>query len=877
MAESEPDLSNPIEMAKKIKELEAQGIEVTPEMCDNLRADCLRRKEERLEHGESKRTQLKEVIILDRKNDNLTKEMFKVITEKEQLNEFEKKLIEQIKHTKTHEHDFSKDSPIKIAKEKFGYVGFKPRQEEIINFILNKKGNAMGILPTGGGKSACFQIPALIQKNMTLVVSPLIALMKDQVEMLWKKGIHAFFINSSIDYDIKEQIIELIEENKVKLLYIAPESLQSERIKEILSKQKIDSIVIDEAHCISTWGHDFRPDYLKLAEIINELGSPPVLALTATATNKVIIDIQKQLKRKFEVFKASFDRPLLYLVVHNVPDDIDKEIFLLNLIKKLKGPTIIFAATQASTANLAEMLNKNGIKSIFYHAGLSSEERAKTQELFMNGECDIIIATIAFGMGIDKKDIRNVIHYNIPQSVEGYYQEIGRAGRDGDKSNCILLYTGGDVNSKKRLIAFDWPNKKKIENIINYLKDKNSRFLFINHKNLGHELDIKETPIKLIFHRLEEAGAIKKYSSVIHDIKIKFNKPYESIISDCEDEYKADITLIFNSEYFKHVSSRVNFEELMGETKLNPFRVKEIFDYLSNNKDIDILEKRYKDLILIKKELASFDIAPLIKIFDDILSKNYKKVDDLVDCLKTKGCIRKKILSYFDEPNLKNNCEMCSNCVSYELIESIPKKINENHTTDKEINTLGSLTMDAQKDELHTLLLKSIIIDKIIPKKDCVKIMKGDLHKFSAKWKFNLKSYGILKEEEQNEIEDALNKLISDNLVEVTSRDELRITKKGIQMLPKMGGKKENVAMPEDIQEEKIITKETEQDKSRYEKKVEEIKMKYAQAYEPWTLEKERELTRFFNENIKISEIAKLVGRQPGAVRSRLKKLGLIK
>ncbi|MBN2395544.1 MAG: RecQ family ATP-dependent DNA helicase [Candidatus Atribacteria bacterium] len=709
------------------------------------------------------------------------------MTEKEEFNEFEKKLIEQIENAHNSDVNFSNSKPIEVAKEIFGFNGFKENgQKDIIDYVLKKKGNAMGIIPTGGGKSACFQIPALIQENMTIVVSPLIALMKDQVENLVNKGIHsAFFINSSINDDVKEKILDLITKEKIKLLYIAPESLQSERIINILSKVKIDLIVIDEAHCISTWGHNFRPDYLKLAQIIDDLGSPEVLALTATATKKVMLDIQKQLKRKFKVFKASFDRPNLYLVVQNVPDNIDKEAFLLNLMKQLKGPTVIFARTRELTENIADLFNKNGIKSLFYHAGLSSEEREKRQNRFMKSECDIIVATIAFGMGIDKKNIRNVIHYNVPQSVEGYYQEIGRAGRDGDKSNCILLYTEGDINRIKALIAADWPDKTKIQDLITHLKNKSTNMIFAHPKSLEYETEIKEIPIRLILHRLEEAGAIKKYSSVLNNAKVRFNKNYANIINSVDDKYKEDTIKIFSSEYFKNKRSIVNFEVLIEETKLNYFRILEIFRYLAEMKFIEILREHHKDLIMVNRKLDSFDISPLVNLFQDILNKNYQKVDDLVNCLCSNDCIRKNVLSYFDEPDLKDNCEMCSNCITYDVIDKIPMKVNENFATDEEIESLSDIKVDIDNDELHITLLKVIAIDKYIPKKDFVKILKGDLHRFSARWKFKLESYELLIDEEESEIENTLNKLISDNLVQVTAEGILRIGKKGIEYLGK--------------------------------------------------------------------------------------------
>src|SRR3989344_8526247 len=239
-----------------------------------------------------------------------------MMEQEENFEEYEKNLLDLATKAENDNFDFSYLSPIEILKEVFGYNGFKPQQFEIIKRILNKQGNTLGIMPTGGGKSLCFHIPSLIQKNLTVVVSPLIALMKDQMDNLNKKDIHAaFFVNSSISDRAKERILELVGKNKVKLLYVAPESLKSERVLEVLKKLDIDLFVIDEAHCISTWGHNFRPDYLRLPEIIEELNHPQILALTATATKEVEEDIQKQLKTQCKVFKASFDRPNLYIDV----------------------------------------------------------------------------------------------------------------------------------------------------------------------------------------------------------------------------------------------------------------------------------------------------------------------------------------------------------------------------------------------------------------------------------------------------------------------------------------------------------------------------------------------------------------------------------
>jgi len=366
--------------------------------------------------------------------------------------------------SRQNDKDFSNFTPHDVLRNVFQFNEFKPQQIEVITRILNNEGNTLGIMPTGGGKTLCFQIPALIQSNLTIVVSPLIALMKDQIDNLVKRDIHsAFYINSSLKNSKKEEILNLVEAGKVKLLYMAPESLKSEKILQSLKKTTIDLFVIDEAHCISTWGHDFRPDYLILTSIIKKLNAKQILALTATATKEVEEDIQKQLQTKCEIFKSSFDRPNLYIDVITLADDVKKEFYLLNLLKRLKGSTIIFVTFVKTAENLSTYLKENGVNSIFYHGRLKSDDREMRQNQFISGECDVIVATIAFGMGIDKPDIRNIIHYNISKSIESYYQEIGRAGRDNDDSNCITLFTKSDKVRIKELISSGWPDKKKLK------------------------------------------------------------------------------------------------------------------------------------------------------------------------------------------------------------------------------------------------------------------------------------------------------------------------------------------------------------------------------------------------------------------------------
>ncbi|MDP2656659.1 MAG: DNA helicase RecQ [bacterium] len=339
-----------------------------------------------------------------------------------------------------------------ILKTYFGYDSFRPQQEEIIRNVLAGNDTVV-LMPTGGGKSLCFQIPAMALEGITLVVSPLIALMKDQVDAMIANGIPAVFINSSLSAREIFEIQEELQRGKIKLLYIAPERLALLDFQVFLKSLPISLIAVDEAHCISEWGHEFRPDYRNLQRCKQVLfPHVPIIALTATATLKVKEDIITQLHLQTpKVFLASFDRPNLFIRV-KPKQQAFKEILLL-LKKYTDEAVIIYCLSRKETETLAVALNKEGHKATAYHAGMSSDERKKAQDRFKKDQVSIIVATIAFGMGIDKPDVRLVIHYSLPKSIEGYYQEIGRAGRDGLASECVLFYTYGDTRTLEYFIG----------------------------------------------------------------------------------------------------------------------------------------------------------------------------------------------------------------------------------------------------------------------------------------------------------------------------------------------------------------------------------------------------------------------------------------
>lgn len=381
-------------------------------------------------------------------------------------------------------------------KHYFGFEAFKGHQEEIITSVINKE-NTFVIMPTGGGKSLCYQLPALVLEGTAIVISPLIALMKNQVDAM--RGISstdsiAHVLNSSLTKNEIREVMEDISNGKTKLLYVAPESLIKEEYANFLKTVPISFVAVDEAHCISEWGHDFRPEYRNIKTIIERLGSNiPIVALTATATPKVQEDILKNLGMlEANVFKSSFNRPNLYYEVRPKTKNVDADI--IRFVKQNpKKSGIIYCLSRKKVEDLAQTLQVNGISAVPYHAGLDAKTRTKHQDMFLMEEVDVVVATIAFGMGIDKPDVRFVIHHDIPKSIESYYQETGRAGRDGGEGHCLAFYSYKDVEKLEKFmigkpIAEQEIGQALLQDIVAYAETSSSRRKFILHY-FGEEFD----------------------------------------------------------------------------------------------------------------------------------------------------------------------------------------------------------------------------------------------------------------------------------------------------------------------------------------------------------------------------------------------------
>src|ERR1043166_4801168 len=402
-------------------------------------------------------------------------------------------------------------------RQHFGFEDFREGQREVIGSILEGK-DAVVVMPTGSGKSLCYQLPALILDGVTLVVSPLIALMKDQVDALRARGLPATFINSSISETEQRERIDALRRGEHKLVYIAPERFRSGRFNSALQQIPISLFAVDEAHCISTWGHDFRPDYLRLRGVIRSLGTVQTLALTATATPYVRSDIIQQLGLdQPQTFVSGFDRPNLSIEVIHTEKEREKIARIRNLAKQVPGSGIIYASTRKAVEQVGNKLKALDLRVTLYHAGMTDAQRVKAQDEFMGGRTQMIVATNAFGMGIDKPDIRFVVHYQMPGSIEAYYQEIGRAGRDGLPSTCMLLFNYADKNTHDFFIEGSYPDMSVVKQVYDALAATELRRIELSTSEIARRTgERNEMAVQSALYILERAGHIQRTAPALN-------------------------------------------------------------------------------------------------------------------------------------------------------------------------------------------------------------------------------------------------------------------------------------------------------------------------------------------------------------------------
>jgi len=551
-----------------------------------------------------------------------------------------------------------------MLKEVFGFDGFRHGQEQTITQLLNNH-SSLSIFPTGSGKSLCYQLAALQLPHLTIVVSPLLALMKDQLAFLASKGIAAASIDSTLSPQQNQQVMADTRSGKIKILMVSVERFKNERFRQFIDAVSVSMLVVDEAHCISEWGHNFRPDYLKLPNYRQELNIPLVLLLTATATRKV----KKDMAAKFSILpehivQTGFYRQNLDLSVLAVSTK-DKNQQLLTSIKEQTGCGIVYVTLQQSAEVVANFLSQQGLNAQAYHAGFVSEKRQEIQEEFMLGKVQIIVATIAFGMGIDKADIRFVIHYDLPKSIENYSQEIGRAGRDGFESNCITLANLDGLNTVENFVFGDTPELSGIELVIKNIQQEcqNDRWE-LQGLSLSNASNIRQLPMRTLLVQLELQGVIKPLFSYFADFKYKFTTSQADVLNFFEGERKSFLTAIFKYSGFKKVWGEPDFDALFQHYGYDRGRVIVALEYLQEKQLITLETKKITEVYSVNKTLlSSSELAKsLHEYFVDKEEKEIKRIATLVRFFELDTCLSRNLSRYFDDQNSPEHCGHCSVC-----------------------------------------------------------------------------------------------------------------------------------------------------------------------------------------------------------------------
>ncbi|WP_406843605.1 DNA helicase RecQ [Flavobacterium soyae] len=758
-------------------------------------------------------------------------------------------------------------------KENFGFEKFRPNQETIITTILSGQ-DTLAIMPTGGGKSICFQLPALILPGITIVISPLIALMKDQVDSLKTNGIAACYINSSQSSDEQQFYIDNLKSNNFKLVYIAPESLSY--LDNVFNELTISLIAIDEAHCISSWGHDFRPAYTNLGYLKNRFPSTPVLALTATADKATRVDITKQLNLKSpKTFVASFDRANLSLEVRPALDRVKQIIDFVE--NKPNESGIIYCLSRKTTEELAEKLSKNGISAKAYHAGLDNTTRAKTQDQFINDDCQVVCATIAFGMGIDKSNVRWVIHYNLPKNIEGYYQEIGRAGRDGLPAETVLFESYADViqlqkfaseglNSDVQLAKLD-RMKQYADAVSCRRKILLSYFGELVTENCGN-CDICKNPPTFFdgtilaqkalsaITRLQESEPLAVIVDFLRGSKNAYiyEKNYQTLKTY---GIGADISWYDWNQYLIQLINlgycEIAFHQ-HNKILLTPFAKKVLFEgekvKLTTvvKKVIDKNEAKqekaktaaknslFETLRKLRYEIAQEEEVPAYVIFSDASLRHMEILRPMSDedFLAVEGVGKAKLEKY--------GADFINAIIEFQRNKSVVKKEKKESTYAKTLelfqNGLSIEEIAGQRNLGETTIVSHLAklyvdgndfdLSQFVSDKEIIEIEKAQLELENPS---ALRPYYEYFEEKM-------------------SYDKIRF---GLAFLEKKHNNKIK-------------------DKSY---SVEEIRLVHTEAYKKWDSAEDLKLTNLFNEGKKVEEIADLLGRNNGSITSRLKKLEL--
>lgn len=568
------------------------------------------------------------------------------------------------------------DSPQKTLLQVFGFDDFRTGQRPVVERVVAGRSTA-AIFATGAGKSLCYQLAALHLPHLTLVISPLLALMQDQLAFLQQRGVAAATIDSSMDREAVREVTTRARRGELKILMVSVERLRNERFRHFLSQVPISLLVIDEAHCISEWGHNFRPDYLRLPDYQHEFAIPRVLLLTATATPAVIADMQKSFAiADDDVVTTGFYRPNLNLQVRPVAH-AERLAALADWLapRQTPGaeqPTIVYVTRQQSAEQVARALSERGIRAFAYHAGLASEVRDDLQKRFMSGQATVIVATIAFGMGIDKSDIRAVVHFDLPGSIENYSQEIGRAGRDGHPSTCLMLAGRDGLGVLENFVYGDIPERGGIRHVLKEIATAGrtpDRQWPVVLNTLSQESNIRPLPLKTLLVQLEMAGVIAPRYTFMAEYRLRYVTPPASLVARFEGERAAFVQLLIDEIAIARTWGRVDFEHLYRKglergIEAGRPRVMAALEYFQDQGLVVLEGKRMTDVFeVLTPELSLQTLAErLFEGFSVRAQSEIERLRDMVSLFEADTCLTRRLAQHFGDDQAPARCGHCSVC-----------------------------------------------------------------------------------------------------------------------------------------------------------------------------------------------------------------------